>query len=120
MSLVGEEESTRQTRAFPAAHPISLTNARFPFQRRESAKDIPTRVQNERQCDRALVPAPVKVSRAETVAASAPQKRKPLPAELVEERRKGRDDPRVELGSLLHLNASEPHEQEARPHRRPS
>jgi hypothetical protein len=38
----------------------------------------------------------VKVSRAETVAASAPQKRKPLPAELAEERRQGQDDQRVE------------------------
>jgi hypothetical protein len=40
----------------------------------------------------------VKVSRAETVAASAPQKHKPLPAELSEGRRQGRDDQRVEGG----------------------
>jgi hypothetical protein len=38
----------------------------------------------------------VKVSRAEIVAASSLQEHKPLPAELVEERRKGRDDARVE------------------------
>jgi hypothetical protein len=37
----------------------------------------------------------VKASSAETVAASAPQKRKPIRAELAEERREGRDGPRV-------------------------
>jgi hypothetical protein len=42
------------------------------------------------------VASPVKVSRAEIVAASSPQKHKPLRAELVQERRKGRDDRRVE------------------------
>jgi hypothetical protein len=34
----------------------------------------------------------VKVARAEAAAAAAPQQRKALPAELSEERRKGRDD----------------------------
>jgi hypothetical protein len=42
---------------------------------------------------------PVKVTHAETVAASSLQKHKQLCAELVEGRRKGRDDPRVELSS---------------------
>jgi hypothetical protein len=38
-----------------------------------------------------FVASPVKVSNAKTVAASSPQKHKPLPEELIEERRKGRD-----------------------------
>jgi hypothetical protein len=42
----------------------------------------------------------VKVLSAETVAASSPQKHKPLPAELVEERRKERDDQRVQLRQM--------------------
>jgi hypothetical protein len=71
-------------------------NARFSFQQCETTKDIPACVQNERECVRVTVASPVKVSRAETVADSAPHERKPLPAELVEERRKGRDSPRVE------------------------
>jgi hypothetical protein len=43
--------------------------------------------------------SPVKVSSAESVATSALQKHKPLTVELVEERRKGRDDPQVERAS---------------------
>jgi hypothetical protein len=38
-----------------------------------------------------FVASPVKVSNAETVAGASRQKHKPLPAELVEERRKVRD-----------------------------
>jgi hypothetical protein len=68
-------------------------------QRREAAKHIPACVQNDSQRVRAPVALPVKVSRAETVAAYAPQKHKPLPAELVEQPRKGRDDLRVQPGS---------------------
>jgi hypothetical protein len=48
-------------------------------------------VQNEHQCVLVFVASPVKVSNAETAAASSRQKHKPFPAELVEERRKGRD-----------------------------
>jgi hypothetical protein len=42
------------------------------------------------------IASPVKVSDTEIVAVSSPQKHKLLRAELVQERRKGRDDPRVE------------------------
>jgi hypothetical protein len=45
------------------------------------------------------VASPVKVSSTETVAASSPKKHKLLPAELVEERRKERDEARVQFES---------------------
>jgi hypothetical protein len=98
----------REKKTLQAAVAFPLPTPRLPLQRREAAKDIPVRVQDERQRVRAPVAPPVKVSRAETVAASAPQKHKPLPAELVEERRQAREDQRVELAGakLRWLNGS--------------
>jgi hypothetical protein len=88
---------------------LPVPHGRLPFQRREVAKNIPASVKNERQCARATVASPVKVCRGETIAASAPQKRKPFRAELAEERRKGRDDLRVKESRLdLQGRNSEP------------
>jgi hypothetical protein len=85
-------EAVSAFKAIVLAPSLPIPHARLPFQRRETAKDIPIRVQNERQCVCVSVASLVKVYRAETVAISSPQKHKSLPAELVEEWRKGRDD----------------------------
>jgi hypothetical protein len=61
-------------------------------QRREAAKDIATRIQNEHQYIRVSVASPVKIFSAEIVAISSPQKHKSLPVELIEERWKVGDD----------------------------
>jgi hypothetical protein len=71
--------------------------ARLPKQRCESVKDIPVRVQNEHQCVRVAVASVLKTFRAETVVISSPQKHKPFPVELVEKRRKGRNDSRIQM-----------------------
>jgi hypothetical protein len=74
----------RENKTLPAVAALRLL-----VQRREAAKDIPASVTNEGYRIRTAVASPVKISSAETVAASAPQKRKLLPAELVEKQRKG-------------------------------
>jgi hypothetical protein len=103
MWLLQREKKTLQAlvafRAVLRVPGLPSLHARLPLQRSEAAKEILARVHNKRQCVRVSVASPVKVSRTEIFVISSPQKHKPLPAELVEERRKGRDDQRVQFRS---------------------
>jgi hypothetical protein len=68
---------------------VGLVKAiQVPLHWSESAEDVPVRVQNHGQSVRVSVAAAVKFTRTKTVAAAAPQKRKPPSAKLSDHLRK--------------------------------
>jgi hypothetical protein len=70
----------------------------MPRKRRKPTENVPLRVLNQRNRARVAVAAPVKVARAESIAAAVPQQRKAFPAELSEELPKVRNDQGNEAG----------------------